>query len=167
MTLLIVVETKGAASLQVAQGTGEASTNRGAGALLSEVLLGIRTVASLTTEPTFYEAYSMYIGKLRRDACKLAVVSAFLSGFAQALVFFVLGGMYLYGGYLLQVSSCATQHTCLHARSRPIHNPSTRTSAHVRRSALWGRPAPRCFPPRVAVRLTHQTPSKGFSLRSS
>ena len=99
--LIIVVEAKGAANLT--SQASKAVNSRSVGAILSEVVLGARTVASFTAEAAVYEGYAGYVRALRRKSYKMAIVSGCLNGLAQAMVYFVIGGMYLYGGWLLQV----------------------------------------------------------------
>nr|XP_006812790.1 PREDICTED: multidrug resistance protein 1-like [Saccoglossus kowalevskii] len=74
-----------------------------AGKTASEAIENMRTVASLTREPTFYETYSKHLKKPYFNAMRNAHVYGISFGFAQGIMLLLYAGAFRFGAFLVGI----------------------------------------------------------------
>ncbi|XP_005095479.1 ATP-dependent translocase ABCB1 [Aplysia californica] len=91
--------------IKVAAGdaTGRTKALEAAGAIAVECMENIRTVSCLCREEMFLNAYSDALVDMVNRRHKSALKSGFAYGMANGGVFFTLGVLFIYGGYLIEV----------------------------------------------------------------
>mmetsp|Transcript_19773 Transcript_19773/g.54253 ORF Transcript_19773/g.54253 Transcript_19773/m.54253 type:complete len:662 (+) Transcript_19773:33-2018(+) len=101
MSLQIILFSGGAVTDHAAEAEGGASQDgtpvKSAGALIGEVVLGIRTVASFTAEHKFYEDYCRVVTAASMKARRRNLPVAFLTGFAKGAVTMLFGAIFEFG----------------------------------------------------------------------
>ncbi|XP_070561508.1 ATP-dependent translocase ABCB1-like isoform X2 [Ptychodera flava] len=80
-----------------------------AGKTAAEAIENMRTVASLTREPTFYETYCEHLKKPYSNALKNAQVYGLAYGFSQGIMFFLYAAAFRFGAYLVGVNAMEMQ----------------------------------------------------------
>ena len=81
--------------------TKKAAEQKTAGALVGEVVLGIRTVASFCAEHKFYNDYVAFVKEQIAKNRLLIFLSAFLVGFSKVVPLSLFFGLFFYGFFLL------------------------------------------------------------------
>ncbi|XP_023931974.1 multidrug resistance protein 1-like [Lingula anatina] len=74
-----------------------------AGKTASEAIENIRTVQSLTREPTFYDGYCNKLLQPFRENLKQAQFYGIAYGFSQGIIFFIYAGTFRFGAYLVDI----------------------------------------------------------------
>jgi ATP-binding cassette subfamily B (MDR/TAP) protein 1 len=101
MSLQIILFSGGAVGDHAAgdePGTGaDGKRIKTAGALIGEVVLGIRTVASFTAEHRFYEDYCKVVTAASMRARRRNLPIAFLTGFAKGAITMLFGAIFEFG----------------------------------------------------------------------
>jgi len=111
MALQMGAQKKGAES----KGDEEKKT---AGALISEVVLGMRTVSSFGAEQRFIEAYEEQVDSTMRKSVKIALFGGLAAGVAKSVPIIVFGGVFWYGSILLNDDINSLTERCDDARSQ-------------------------------------------------
>jgi len=84
--------------------TGKAAmANKEAGALIGEVVLAIRTVASFNAEHQFVKDYDAKIDKVKSLDARDGIKAGFAAAVGMSLFMMVMAGMNYYGGYLMSL----------------------------------------------------------------
>jgi len=89
------------------QPTGRrAQEEKAAGALIGEVVLAIRTVASFNAEHRFVRMYNEKVDRRKILDLRAGIATGLTMGIGMSLFMLVMAGLNYYGGYLISVGAC-------------------------------------------------------------
>jgi len=86
-----------------------AEEERGAGALVGEVITGIRTVASFNAEHRFYEDYCKRVDDMYKMGAAAAWRGGFFKGISKGIIFYCMACLQLYGAWLASEGELALE----------------------------------------------------------
>ena len=87
----------------------KAAKEKEAGALIGEVVLAIRTVASFNMEHDFVEHYNASVDKIAALESRQGALTSITLGLSLSMMMFMMTGLNYYGGYLLNIGACSFQ----------------------------------------------------------